>query len=100
MNTVQPATVGLTSIETIPPLAYESKETTVRKVRHLVGSDVMHQVNKEEFKHMSQRNKVEVKANRVNSYMGSSNMGSTLTGGNNVIGQVEPKGTFTSLLLI
>jgi hypothetical protein len=51
----------------------------------------MHQVNKEEFKSMYQQSRVPAKEHRVTSYMDSSGMSSTLSNGNNVIGEIDPK---------
>lgn len=52
----------------------------------------MHQVGPEEAKGIIEKARKPAKETRVKDYMNSASMGSILTGGSNVIGEVEPKG--------
>ncbi|CAI2378766.1 unnamed protein product [Moneuplotes crassus] len=89
--TYKPATVPFSTMRKDPTRVPESRETTTHRVKHLAGSNVMHQVGKEEFKQMHQKGRVPVKEERVGTYLNSNTMENILSCGNNVIGQVEPK---------
>ena len=91
---MQPATVGLTTIKQESIRVPEARAPTAYKVKQLVGSDVMHQLNKKEFENMHESTRVPAREQRVGTYLSSSSMGGILTGGDNVIGIVEPKGKF------